>query len=107
VKAGEGSGGVVECAIERDGDVKYVVHDRGAVGKGEGVVGYKVYLLRSSGDTIETGRAGNVRDSVELWGLMCSTSMTFSFVNGAWLMFTGLEMRCLKNPSGLLARDDV
>lgn len=71
------------------------------------MVGYKENLLRSRGDTIETGRTGKARDSAELWGLMCSTSMTYSFMNGAWLISAGLEMRCLKDPSELLMRDDV
>jgi hypothetical protein len=71
------------------------------------VVGYKEYLLRSSGDKIETGRTGNARDSVELWGLMCSILVTYSFTNGAWLISAGFEMRGLKDSTGLSVRDDV
>ena len=107
MKAGEGSDEAVVCTIEGDGVVEYVVDGEGVVGQGDGVVGYKEYLSRSSGDTIETGRAGNARDSVELWGLICPTSMTYSFLDGASLMSAGLEMRCLKDPSELLVRDDV
>jgi len=103
VKAGEGRGGAVVCTIEGDFIVKHVGNGE----QGDEVVGYKEYLLRSSGDKIETGRTGNARDSVELWGLMCSTSMTCSFMNGAWLISEGLEMRGLRDSTGLLVRDGV
>lgn len=71
------------------------------------MVGYKEYLLYSSGDAMETGRTGSARDSVELWGLLFSTTMAYSFVNGNWVMSACLDTRYLDDSFGLFARDDV